>query len=967
MSLFSDFILFTGDTIVIKAQQSNMQEHVVTKSQTDSTIEQQEHVELNLPSGRHDFTPKDTEISRPPDELSLGQNRERQLSDAKNKESETVSKVVQEIRSPVNISSKESLVIDRKLSGLSPSQLESIVHSEVNQDNVNIKNINVTSIENNLIKIRDSTETQESENISSCYSRIVGNSDFDSEFDPNAVSKQDGFNNALQQMVSTEKLISEKDKSEIKDFQPITSILEKHEKIEKTSEFTDCYKKCQLSTTIKEETEKQAEIKTKEEETSLNEKHRESEGKIMTEKKHSLTSVTEDKKTTLFQSDNAVTTDEQELIKVITDRELIQDAHQNITSLAKFSEDKNVIKDIDTDKLKGEPLFHEIHSEHPVTNKSSTDSVLTETTTPFSSESHAPSSRSIDSQDNKTGNITYSVCHASNNTLTDFQSHATNDTKTDHQFHTVNQTFYSTSTDFLPTETTTTSSKSELSSNKVNIDERKDNDLFSKSLSTDPASPALQLDAIQMCVKFTSSNISNKIDDSEKKKSPSIIKSNSEESKTVAETTSDTIGDLSTKFEKRETISKTVSLPILDDTRQRQEEISIHPEVDTVDVDSDFSKSYPCLDRISHTDNRTPTNLSDPAFSTQLSEVELQSKSVSLPVIKRPDESEKYMTLPHLYKTSNIEDLTTTVTEDINSSSLEKSVEDVPIDNPHMDARVFEATNFVIIDPITEADESSEEDFQSKISESNTESNKAVLTHSEYTKISSQTHVAKDFQTTEYCSDTANSKQSCKNENIPISTCITNTSTTSLNVFPDGEDSHYHKESKLTNLYQETVTSTDKIPAVMMQSCYGSFPSDDVSDEHQSETVTTSSSMTVTPASEFSVHQKHEETKMKELKDTSFTDDTKKDPISDWGKPLGLPSTKNNDINTLLIWNPLEQWGKPFGLPSPGPPPSAPTIPQHRNSNGDIELNLTPLNSKGTPKKSVKKTVTDRISAGRLT
>lgn len=897
------------DSTEINAQQPNLQEHVITKSQTDFIIEQQ-HAGLNLISGRHDFTPKDTEICRLPDELSSEQNRERQLSDAKNKESKTVPEVVQEIRSPVDISSEELLVIDRKLSGLSPSQSESTVLSEVNKDQVNIKN---------------------------------------------AVSKQDDFNNVLQEIVSTEKSISEKGKNEIKDFQPVTNILEKHEKIEKTSEFTDNYNKCQLSTTMKEETQKQAKTKTEEEETSFNVKHRESEVKInyaiedtinMTEKKHSFSSVTEDKKTTLFQSDNAMTIDEQEFIKVITDRELIQDPHQSITttSLAKFSEDKNNIKDIDKDKSKGESFLHGIHSEHPITNKLSTDSVLTETTVTFSSESHEPSLRSIESQDNKAGDITYSVNHASNSTLTEFQSNETNnDTKTDYQFHTINQTSCSTSTDFLPTERTT------------------------ESMSTDPVSPALQLDAIQMCVKFTSNNISNKIDDSEKKKSPSIMKSNSEECKTVAETTSDTIGDLSTKFEKRETISKTVSLPILGDTRQRQEEISMHPEVDTIDVDSDFSKSYPCLDRISHTDSRTPTNLSDTAFSTQHSEVELQSKSVSLPVIKRPDESERYMTLPNLYKTSNLEDLTTTVTKDINSPSLEKSIEDVSIDNPPADARVYETINFVTIDPIKETDESSEEEFQNKIIESNTESNQAVLTHSEYTKISSQTHVEKDFQTKEHWSDTANSKQSYKDENIPISRCIRNTSTTSSNVFPDAESSHYHKESELTNLYQKTDTPTSEIPAVMMQSCYGSFPSEDVSDEHQAETVTTSSSTPVTPMSEFSVHQKHEETKMKESKDTLFTDDTKKDPISDWGKPLGLPSAKNNDINTLLIWNPLEQWGKPFGLPSPGPLPSAPTIPQHRNSNGDIELNLTPLNSKGTPKKSVKKTVTDRTSAGKFT
>ena len=134
-------------------------------------------------------------------------------------------------------------------------------------------------------------------------------------------------------------------------------------------------------------------------------------------------------------------------------------------------------------------------------------------------------------------------------------------------------------------------------------------------------------------------------------------------------------------------------------------------------------------------------------------------------------------------------------------------------------------------------------------------------------------------------------------------------------------------QSEGTTQSTSSTMNTGKMSASMTQSFYGSYPDSDKEKlEHK---------------------PKINETESEMQSDKS----TKKDPIGHWGKPMSLPESRS--ISTFLEWNPLEDWGKPLELPSPTPSP-VPNV-QHRESSGDIEINLAPINQKGTPKRTVKK------------
>lgn len=476
------------------------------------------------------------------------------------------------------------------------------------------------------------------------------------------------------------------------------------------------------------------------------------------------------------------------------------------------------------------------------------------------------------------------------------------------------------------------------------------------------SSPELYLDATQMSVRFTS----DKKEDEETKKITSKSKSNNEEIHDKISNVQDSISNLTSKSEKRESVIKTVSLPILD---ERFEESKI--SADVADIADDFSKSYPSLEKISHLETKSsPNNLSDSSLFKQ-TEMELQSKSISLPAIKRSDDSDKYMTLPHLYKTNNLEDLTatktlittTTVTTPVTSKDVEKSDRKYSIEE-----KVPEEFVASII-PIKEVDNES-------------------LPEEEYI-------LSKTIQNTDHES----SKKSSINENLSPTTATLGT-IVKCEIFQkenldlkyekdinteqvlkviqhkdDNQDLQIHEsdKNKLEKVEQKYIsdnkddnqiyghtqsTNFEDMAISMTQSFYAFSNEEDFdrcedkqreieiqpSNEKEKENLKT---QTITTQIVF--EQKNE--KDEELFSST---DVQKDPIHDWGKPLGLPAARN--IDSSYSWNPLENWGKPLGLPSPGP-----TLPfsstQHRESNGDIEISLTPINPKGTPKKISKKIV----------
>nr|XP_018905102.1 PREDICTED: microtubule-associated protein futsch-like [Bemisia tabaci]XP_018905111.1 PREDICTED: microtubule-associated protein futsch-like [Bemisia tabaci] len=131
--------------------------------------------------------------------------------------------------------------------------------------------------------------------------------------------------------------------------------------------------------------------------------------------------------------------------------------------------------------------------------------------------------------------------------------------------------------------------------------------------------------------------------------------------------------------------------------------------------------------------------------------------------------------------------------------------------------------------------------------------------------------------------------------------------------------------------------------------------------EHTDSTFTTVSQGTTTSTHTISQSIYPAETHSHTTSSTSHDND--KDPIGGWGKPLGLPPPPNNINNQnkrILIWNPVEEWGKPLGLPSPAPPPGK------EDSNGDIQVDLTPLSNKTTPKKAEKKSSDKNTATGSI-
>uniref|UniRef100_A0A8D8UBL5 Microtubule-associated protein futsch n=1 Tax=Cacopsylla melanoneura TaxID=428564 RepID=A0A8D8UBL5_9HEMI len=81
-----------------------------------------------------------------------------------------------------------------------------------------------------------------------------------------------------------------------------------------------------------------------------------------------------------------------------------------------------------------------------------------------------------------------------------------------------------------------------------------------------------------------------------------------------------------------------------------------------------------------------------------------------------------------------------------------------------------------------------------------------------------------------------------------------------------------------------------------------------------------------------------------------------KNTIKDWGKPLGLPPPPSPKNKRILVWNPVEEWGRPLGLPSP-----VPLVDNMDDTCADnINVELTPINDKLTPRKSAKKDVSGK-------
>ncbi|KAI5722692.1 hypothetical protein M8J76_012161 [Diaphorina citri] len=80
------------------------------------------------------------------------------------------------------------------------------------------------------------------------------------------------------------------------------------------------------------------------------------------------------------------------------------------------------------------------------------------------------------------------------------------------------------------------------------------------------------------------------------------------------------------------------------------------------------------------------------------------------------------------------------------------------------------------------------------------------------------------------------------------------------------------------------------------------------------------------------------------------------DPIKDWGKPLGLPPPPSPKNKRILVWNPVEEWGRPLGLPSP-----VPLVDNTDDTCADnINVELTPINDKLTPRKTGKKDISGK-------
>ncbi len=472
-------------------------------------------------------------------------------------------------------------------------------------------------------------------------------------------------------------------------------------------------------------------------------------------------------------------------------------------------------------------------------------------------------------------------------------------------------------------------------------------------------SPELQMDATQLRVKFTS----DKKDDDESKRFALQCKSNSEEFYDAS--SADTIGDLSRKFEKKEQVSKTISLPILDEKFEDLSKSSVDAE-----KGDDFSKSYPYLQKISTSESRSPTNLSDPSLHKQV-ERELQSKSVSLPVIKRPDDSEKYMTLPHLYKTTNLEDLTskgatissamtTSIIEDDDTTAdstsetqadaKQQAVKEVDEETLDHEQRTFKT--------IRRATISDDEDlFEADVS------GQGRVIHKTATEVTRRTSTSGPGETVlerESLTDDGSDDEQPQSPRSDVSTgqfsrgrqdsqlydsddeMIESTFSASSNIGHFKEDDDI--QSQLASLQKE---ASRRISASMAQSFYGSFPGSEDEEEQDKKGETQSVE---------SGDKKAEDEAKSVPVSTSKTDEKKaekEDPIRDWGSPMRLPEPRRNA--QFLVWNPFREWGRPLGLPSPGP--------QRKDSNGDIEINLTPINAKGTPKRTSKK-VNEKSTTG---
>ncbi|XP_065224553.1 microtubule-associated protein futsch [Planococcus citri] len=471
---------------------------------------------------------------------------------------------------------------------------------------------------------------------------------------------------------------------------------------------------------------------------------------------------------------------------------------------------------------------------------------------------------------------------------------------------------------------------------------------------TSPDSGALYMDANQMRVQFLADSSATVATATVKKSASGAVISKANSDETYDSTVSDTLSDLSAnKFHKKEAVSKTVSLPILDEVT-KQSSIANQP-----DTSEDVSRSLTFLEKIACTDGAKAAILSDPSsLNKQPDDGELPSKSVSLPVIKRPDDSEKYMTLPNLYKATNLEDLT----------AEDKIIEERTVSTETFSSTQTSSTGSAI-HPIKESEESIDDENQPTLIRQVIETTTKItsqlvgaLQSDSSSPQRSQTSHSEDHESDDGRSDTSleqcsritqhsggaghDSSQICESDEDELGE---STMSTSSNIVHFKEDDHIQEQ--LATLQEETMR---KMSSSMTQSFYGTYP-DDEDDENDlpedSRGPSVSSTMT------------------QPTQDPATGD--KKDPIKDWGRPLGLPNVRN--VNKFLIWNPIEEWGRPLGLPMPAPPPSS---VQDRESNGDIEINLAPINpptnnnvTKGTPTKKVikKPAATEKINTARET
>ncbi|KAL1453677.1 hypothetical protein WDU94_009997 [Cyamophila willieti] len=179
-----------------------------------------------------------------------------------------------------------------------------------------------------------------------------------------------------------------------------------------------------------------------------------------------------------------------------------------------------------------------------------------------------------------------------------------------------------------------------------------------------------------------------------------------------------------------------------------------------------------------------------------------------------------------------------------------------------------------------------------------------------------------------------------------------------------------------------SIIGSDMSASVMMSSFYGTLPGSEDNegniafekalDEHRSvrgndlltdnATASSTSINTLPKDANGNANIRHnlneQESAFIGQSDVNMTSTVPNDPIKDWGKPLGLPPPPSPKNKRILVWNPVEEWGRPLGLPSP--------VPLMDNMDDtctdNINVELTPINDKLTPRKSAKKDVSGKLA-----